>query len=121
MKYIALPDDKTRILPFYLAMEEYVAYNIDEEDCFFMWQVEPTVIFGRNQLIENEVNLEYCRVHNIQTYRRKSGGGCVYADAMISSSGGGKCQAMPSIMSQAAALSMAPCSTIRIWRIWWGA
>ena len=80
MKYIALPDDKTRILPFYLAMEEYVAYNIDEEDCFFMWQVEPTVIFGRNQLIENEVNLEYCRAHNIQTYRRKSGGGCVYAD-----------------------------------------
>ncbi|MGM9714386.1 MAG: lipoate--protein ligase [Prevotella sp.] len=80
MKYIALPDDKTRILPFYLAMEEFVAYNIDEEDCFFMWQVEPTVIFGRNQLIENEVNLDYCRSHHIQTYRRKSGGGCVYAD-----------------------------------------
>ena len=36
--------------------------------------------FGRNQLIENEVNLDYCRTHGIQTYRRKSGGGCVYAD-----------------------------------------
>ena len=80
MKYIALPDDKTRILPFYLAMEEYVAYNIDEEDCFFMWQVEPTVIFGRNQVIENEVNLEYCKSHHINFFRRKSGGGCVYAD-----------------------------------------
>jgi lipoic acid synthetase/lipoate-protein ligase A len=45
-----------------------------------MWQVEPSVIFGRNQLIENEVNLDFCRKHHIQIYRRKSGGGCVYAD-----------------------------------------
>ena len=80
MKYISLPSSEVRILPFYLAMEEYVARTIDEDDCFFMWQVNPTVIFGRNQLIENEVNLDYCRTHGIQTYRRKSGGGCVYAD-----------------------------------------
>lgn len=80
MLHIALPDTKKRLLPFYLAMEEYIARTIDEDDCFFAWQVEPTVIFGRNQLIENEVNLEYCRKHNIKTFRRKSGGGCVYAD-----------------------------------------
>ena len=80
MKYVALPDDKVRRLSFYLAMEEYVARNIDEYDLFFYWQVEPSVIFGRNQLIENEVNLEFCREHGIKTYRRKSGGGCVYAD-----------------------------------------
>ena len=61
MKYLKLPDSKTRILPFYLAMEEYAAQIIGEDDIFFMWQVEPTVIFGRNQLIENEVNLDYCR------------------------------------------------------------
>ncbi len=61
-------------------MEEYVARHITEPDCFFMWQVEPSVIFGRNQLIENEVNLDYCRENLIQTFRRKSGGGCVYAD-----------------------------------------
>src|SRR3712207_4299834 len=61
-------------------MEEYVARHIMEPDCFFMWQVEPSVIFGRNQLIENEVNLDYCRENLIQTFRRKSGGGCVYAD-----------------------------------------
>ncbi len=79
MKYIALPDSRSRELPFYLAMEEYVAskYSFDS---FFMWQVSPTVIFGRNQVLENEVNLSYCREHNIQVYRRKSGGGCVYAD-----------------------------------------
>ena len=67
-------------MSFYLAMEEYIARNIDEDDLFFMWQVEPSVIFGRNQLIENEVNLDFCRNHGIKTYRRKSGGGCVYAD-----------------------------------------
>ncbi|MCH5309437.1 MAG: lipoyltransferase [Prevotella sp.] len=80
MKYVALPTDDVRRLSFYLAMEEYVARRLSEPDCFFMWQVKPSVIFGRNQLIENEVNLEFCRKHGIETYRRKSGGGCVYAD-----------------------------------------
>ena len=80
MKYVALPVEKVRRLSFYLAMEEYVARMIDEQDLFFMWQVEPSVIFGRNQLIENEVNLKFCRERGIKTYRRKSGGGCVYAD-----------------------------------------
>ena len=80
MKYILLPENGVRHLSFYLAMEEYVARHIHESDCFFMWQVEPSVIFGRNQLIENEVNIDYCREHHIRTYRRKSGGGCVYAD-----------------------------------------
>ena len=80
MIYISLPDNKRRNLSFYLSMEEYVAKHKEGDDYFFMWQVEPSVIFGRNQLIENEVNLSFCREHNIKTYRRKSGGGCVYAD-----------------------------------------
>lgn len=80
MTYVDLPDLTQHRLPFYLAMEEFVARELDEDDCLFLWQVEPTVIFGRNQLIESEVNLDYCREHGIQTYRRKSGGGCVYAD-----------------------------------------
>ena len=61
-------------------MEEHVARMFPDGDYFFMWQVEPTVIFGRNQLIENEVNQDYCRKHGIDMVRRKSGGGCVYAD-----------------------------------------
>ncbi|MBQ4367747.1 MAG: lipoyltransferase [Muribaculaceae bacterium] len=80
MKYLQLPDATTRILPFYLAMEEYAVHIMGDEDVFFMWQVQPTVIFGRNQLIDTEVNLPYCQSHGIATYRRKSGGGCVYAD-----------------------------------------
>ena len=80
MKYISLPEEKVRRLSFYLAMEEWVARHLDEPECFFMWQVAPTVIFGRNQVVENEVNVPYCREKGIQMYRRKSGGGCVYAD-----------------------------------------
>ncbi|MBR6276889.1 MAG: lipoate--protein ligase family protein [Bacteroidales bacterium] len=80
MKYITLPDTKERRLVFYLAMEEFIARLDDEPDCFFMWQVAPSVIYGRNQVAENEVNFDYCRAHGIEIFRRKSGGGCVYAD-----------------------------------------
>ena len=79
MTYITLPNEETRRLVFYLAMEEYLADHCEEE-AFFLWQVEPTVIFGRNQVMEAEVNIEYCEKNHIQYYRRKSGGGCVYAD-----------------------------------------
>lgn len=73
------PDGEPRRLPFYLAMEEYLARNFEGE-YFFMWQVDPTVIFGRNQQMEAEVNTAYCRDNGVAVYRRKSGGGCVYAD-----------------------------------------
>jgi len=79
--HTTLPFNQTRRLSFYLAMEEYVARHLNhDDDCFFMWQVNPSVIFGRNQLIEKEVNIDYCKKHHIEMYRRKSGGGCVYAD-----------------------------------------
>ncbi len=81
MIYVDIETTGPRPLPFYLAMEEHVARHVYQgEDCFFMWQVAPTVIFGRNQVIDDEVNIDYCKAHGIQFYRRKSGGGCVYAD-----------------------------------------
>ncbi len=81
MIYVELPDTEVRRLPFYLAMEEYLARNVaGETDLFFMWQVDPTVIFGRNQIIDNEVNIDYCRRNGIAMCRRKSGGGCVFAN-----------------------------------------
>lgn len=79
MKQVLLPDNKERSLAFYLAMEEYVAKEMEGES-FFVWRVEPTVIVGRNQVIENEVNMAYCSEHGVQLVRRKSGGGCVYSD-----------------------------------------
>lgn len=80
MIYVSLPNHGGRRLSFYLAMEEFVARETNIDEAFFMWQVPPSVIFGRNQLIENEVNIAFCRAHGIQMFRRKSGGGCVYAD-----------------------------------------
>lgn len=94
---IHLPSGKR--LVWYLAAEEYFAKNIhllnqtytkgkqnadDNTNAFdgilFTWIVSPTVIFGRHQVMENEVNVDFCHQNNIAMYRRKSGGGCVYAD-----------------------------------------
>ncbi len=81
MTYLQLPvAHGTRKLSFYLAMEEFAARNMQDDEMFFMWQVEPSVIFGYNQVVEDEVNIEYCKQNGIEMYRRKSGGGCVYAD-----------------------------------------
>lgn len=80
MIHLRIDDKIRRRLPFYLAMEEWAARCLPAEDYFFSWQVNPTVIFGRNQRIDKEVNLDYCRENGIETYRRKSGGGCVFAD-----------------------------------------
>lgn len=79
MRYVRVPEARDRRLVFYLAMEEYLARYTDGES-FFIWRVPPTVIVGRNQALEAEADLEYCRDRGIQVWRRKSGGGCVYAD-----------------------------------------
>ena len=81
MKYILLPKpDTIHQLPFYFAVEEYVARHYTDDDYFMGWRVSPTVMLGRNQLIDNEVNTDYCKEHKIDIFRRKSGGGCIYAD-----------------------------------------
>ena len=66
-------------LPEYLEIEQEVLKNV-EEPTFFTWIVQPTVIYGRHQSAEVEVNEAYCREHGIAVVQRKSGGGCVYAD-----------------------------------------
>lgn len=92
MKNIVFPfSGQCRPLAFYLAAEEYLARNFSG-DYLLLWQTDPAVIFGRNQDMEAEVNLPYCREHGIGIFRRKSGGGCVYADRgnlMISAVSGG--------------------------------
>lgn len=77
MLNISVPENKR--LVWYLALEEYVAARV-KEDTIFFWIVSPTVIFGRHQVMLNEVNTAFCEAHEIAMYRRKSGGGCVYAD-----------------------------------------
>ncbi|HZJ89561.1 MAG TPA: lipoate--protein ligase, partial [Bacilli bacterium] len=66
---------------FYFALEEYLLNEVlqDGETYFFTWVIKGVVI-GKNQIIENEVNLDYLKAHKIKLFRRPTGGGTVYAD-----------------------------------------
>ncbi|MBQ7632082.1 MAG: lipoate--protein ligase family protein [Paludibacteraceae bacterium] len=64
----------------YLALEAELVKSVDEPT-LFTWIVSPTVIYGRHQVREQEVNEAYCSAHKVRVVQRKSGGGCVYADA----------------------------------------
>jgi len=63
----------------YLAKEQELV-QVVKEPTLFTWIVSPTVIYGKHQSAEVEVNEAYCREHGIAVVQRKSGGGCVYAD-----------------------------------------
>lgn len=83
MRHIAFPEEidiLNRRLPFFLATEEWAARYLPAGEYFFSWQVNPTVICGRNQDILKEVDLDYCRDNGIDVVRRRSGGGAVFAD-----------------------------------------
>lgn len=65
---------------FHLALEEALFTGTEEE--FLLFYVnQPSVIMGCNQVLQNEVNVDYCRSHDIGIYRRMTGGGTVYHDA----------------------------------------
>ncbi len=80
MIHLRLPIAEPQRLPFYLAMEEWAARTLPPAEYFFAWRVRPTVICGRNQEMDKEVDMDYCRKAGIDVVRRRSGGGCVYAD-----------------------------------------
>ena len=63
----------------YLALEAEMVKTV-KEPTLFTSIVSPTVIYGRHQCAEVEVNEAYCTEHGIAVVQRKSGGGCVYAD-----------------------------------------
>jgi len=63
----------------YLQIEQDLVKQV-KELTLFTWIVKPTVIYGRHQSAEVEVNEAYCASHGIEIVQRKSGGGCVYAD-----------------------------------------
>lgn len=83
MTHVDVPTGQT--LQWYLDKEIELAQQMGqnpagEDDLFFTWVVPPTVIYGRHQSREAEVNETYCAEHGIAVVQRKSGGGCVYAD-----------------------------------------
>ncbi|MDE6288942.1 MAG: lipoyltransferase, partial [Muribaculaceae bacterium] len=75
-----LPASPARKLPFYLAAEEWAARFLPADEYFMAWQVAPTVICGRHQVMSLEVDTAFCKKNGIEVWRRKSGGGCVFAD-----------------------------------------
>ena len=82
MKYIVTPPEvgATPPIPFDFAVEEFAARHFTDDNYCFIWQTRPTVIIGRNQLLVNEVNVDYCNAHDVFIARRKSGGGAMYSD-----------------------------------------
>ena len=82
MKYIVIPPEVGPVPPitFDFAIEEFAARHFTDDDYCFIWQTRPTVIIGRNQLLVNEVNVDYCNANDVFIARRKSGGGAMYSD-----------------------------------------
>ena len=68
-------------LSFYLALEAYLINRNDDNDYFFLWDIDKSIIVGINQLVETEVNLDFVRKNDFKVYRRPSGGGAIYADS----------------------------------------
>jgi len=61
-----------------LAMERY---DDIENTIIICWPEDPYVCVGYHQIIEEEVDTEYCKKNNIPIARRPLGGGAVYLDS----------------------------------------
>ena len=78
MRYLKNPSTNPY---FNLALDEYAMKHIDcDEDFFFLWQNEPSVIIGKNQNTAEEINQKFIDEKGIKVARRVSGGGAVYHD-----------------------------------------
>ena len=59
---------------FNLALEEYAFGHLDpQEEYFMLWRNRPSVIIGKHQNAQQEVNLLYAEQHHIPVVRRLSG------------------------------------------------
>lgn len=67
--------------PFYnLAFEEYVLMTRTVGDYLLLWQNDNTIVIGRNQNAEAEINRGFVETYHINVVRRSTGGGAVYHD-----------------------------------------
>lgn len=79
MEYLEFPIQKAS---FNLALEELLFDNLpgDHQGYFILWQNNPAVIIGRNQILQETVDMEYALHKQIPVIRRNTGGGAVYHD-----------------------------------------
>lgn len=81
MKVYDLKELGTNEISFYLALEKYLVKEKKLDDCFFLWEIDKSIIIGKNQVLKNEVNIYFTREIGAKIYRRPSGGGGIYADS----------------------------------------
>lgn len=65
---------------FHLAQEHSFLTARPAKEVLFFYINRPSVIVGRNQCMEAEVDVSYCERHSIPVVKRLSGGGTVYHD-----------------------------------------
>ena len=63
-----------------LAFEEYVLTRRLTGEYLILWQNDSTVVIGRNQNAEEEINRAFVERHHVRVIRRETGGGAVYHD-----------------------------------------
>ncbi len=81
MLFIDTKTNKINHCGFYFGLEEYLIKDYDyNSDIFLLWSVAPSVMIGRHQITNLEIDNDFVKDNNIHIVRRNSGGGAVYTD-----------------------------------------
>lgn len=73
--------DSIKIHAVYEAIAYTVGKGISPPTLILCYPKKPYVCIGIHQILEKEINVEYCRENNIPIVRRQIGGGAVYLDS----------------------------------------